>query len=138
MIARVDNWPANLNAVIDAARSKPFEWGSHDCCQCACAAIEAMTGVDLSQGTAGTYSTRRESIAVIKSLGAESIDDIATTVMGLGNPINPRLGQRGDVASIKTPFGPALGICIGAKIAAPGADGLEFYPLTAALKFWRV
>jgi len=136
MIARVDNWAAELNAAIDEARNKPFEWGDHDCCQFAGKVVAAMTGVDFSQDTQGTYSTRRESLAVIKSLGAESVEDIATA--SLGAPINPRLAQRGDVATVKTPFGEALGICIGPKIAAPGADGLEFHPLTAALKCWRV
>ena len=43
MTRRLDDWPTRLNAFIDAARERPFAWGTWDCCTFAAAAVETVT-----------------------------------------------------------------------------------------------
>lgn len=47
--------------------------------------------------------------------------------------------QRGDVVLIDVPGeGPAVGICVGSKAAFAGPNGLEFPPMSACRRAWRI
>lgn len=136
MVTRIESWPVALNHAVDTARHKPFCWGYHDCAQFAAGVVKAMTGVDFAASFRGRYRTRREAVAAIKAAGFRSLEDIATAK--LGESIEPRLAQRGDVVLIHTPEGNALGICTGVLAVAPGPDGLTFVEPGGWRKAWRV
>ena len=130
-MARYPDWPARLAACIDVARDQPFLWGTHDCALFAARAVAALTGQDPATGLAGTYTDAAGAARVLRGLGADDVEDLAT--LRLGPPLPPALAQRGDVVSVGTPHGPALGVCLGGTAAVPGETGLIF----AALPLWR-
>lgn len=134
---RVDNWTARLNAAIEAARGRPFSWGAHDCALFAADVVMMLTGIDYGAAFRGRYASARGAATVIAQAGG--LEAIATRA--LGDPVDPVLAQRGDVALIKAAgvaAQPSLGICVGDRIAVPGLLGLVFLPRGDAVKAWKV
>lgn len=135
-MARHPDWPARLAAYVDAARDRPFLWGTHDCALFAAGAVAALTGQDPATGLAGTYADAAGAARILKALGAADVEHLAT--LRLGPPVPPALAQRGDVVSVATPHGHALGVCLGGAAAVPGVAGLEFVALPLWPLAWRV
>lgn len=136
---RREDWPARLNALIEASLRRPFAWGAHDCCLFAAAAVQAMTGVDPAEDLRGTYKTPAGAARALKRYGG--VEGAAATFAGAHGfaEIPPLLAQRGDVVLLATPNGPALGVIdLRGHIAATGPEGLIFQPPTAALRAWRI
>ena len=119
-------------------RRRPFAWGSADCVRFAAGWVERVTGRDPVAETAGRYGDGRAARRLmIRATG--TADLVAATSVILGPPLEVPLGARlGDVAAIATPAGPALGVCAGEMVAAPGPAGLGFRPLTTILAAWRI
>lgn len=135
---RLEGWETRLNAVIESARNVPYQLGSHDCLRVACAAVEALIGVDHWPKFAGRYRSRREAMLVIgqygRSLGAAVIRILDAPAESM------RLARRGDIALYRDEEGEHLGVCVGRSVAVLGPDGLVFVPLLdAGLQCcWRV
>lgn len=135
---RLEGWERRLEAVIESARHTPYRLGQHDCLRVACAAVEALVGVDHWLKFAGKYSTRREALLVIAQHGRT----LGTAVSRiLNSPAESmRLVRRGDIALYCDEAGEHLGVCIGRSVAVLGPDGLVFLPiLDDRLQYcWRV
>lgn len=135
MVKRFEDWPRRLAAAIEAARGRPFCWGTHDCALFAAGVVEALTGKDFAAELRGRYTTRAEAVALLGARGG--LEAVVTTALG-----SPRaytaLAQRGDVVMIDTDDGPALGICNGATAACAGPEGLQFAPMSLWQKAWEV
>ena len=127
---RLDGWEKRLNEYLSTVG--PFEWGTNDCCLFAANAVVVITGKDYAKEYRG-YKTAKGALSKLKDLGVEGV-----ATKALGEPKPPAFAQRGDVVAVKTGDEIALGICIGAKIAAVGQDGLIMLPLSEALKAWSV
>jgi hypothetical protein len=127
---RFDNWEKLLNDYL--SQVGPFEWGANDCCLFAANGVLAMTGEDYAKPYRG-YKTAKGALSKLKDIG---VDGVATKA--LGEPKPPTLAKRGDVVSFESGDGLALGLCIGAKIAAVGQDGLIMLPMNQALQAWSV
>lgn len=136
VVNRKEDWPARLNAAIDAARCRPFEWGVSDCALFAADVIEAMTGEDFGRPYRGTYNTSLGSLRAIRERGHDSIRDLMTSIFGQSWP--PGLLQRGDIALWNNGHGDTLGIVVGIHIAAQGEAGVEFMPMHTCLTGWRI
>lgn len=133
-LQRVAGWPEALAAQVDAARRRPFAWGTHDCALWAADVVWAMTGRDLAGDWRGTYSTRRSAYARLAKMGGlEAVADAA-----LGPSFVPVWAQRGDVVSVATPRGIALGVCLGVHAAFPGPSGLTFVEMWQCDRAWVV
>lgn len=125
--------PERLQAFIESRRETPFAWGSHDCALFAADWVASATGTDPAQGLRGRYRTARGAARLIKREGGlEAIADSR-----LGERIEPKLAQRGDVVLLEGSHGPTLGVCLGVDAAAPGEDGLMLVPMHNALAAWR-
>lgn len=134
---RFEEWPLALARYIESVRQRPFAWGRHDCALMAADAIAAMTGVDLAADLRGSYDSAESAAVVMRS--RYGVDDVASVAGRLfGDPITPRLAQRGDLLLLDGEHGPALGICLGTHAAAPGARGMVLMPMEQWLKAWRV
>ena len=155
---RLEAWPERLAAFIESRRRRPFAWGEHDCVVFAADAVRELTGVDHLSEFRGRYATARAAAKLLRDVGQL---DAAVTAR-LGPAVAPRAAQRGDVvlldlsgasashASAATDasegaermeppgVGAALGICLGAVIAAPGPEGLQFLPLRRVQCAWHV
>lgn len=134
--ARYSDWPARLAAYIGAVRDRPFEWGRFDCALFAAGAVMALTGRDPAAGLAGTYADAVGAARTLRALSAADVEHLAT--LRLGDPIPPALAQRGDVVSVDTDAGPALGVCLGGTAAVPGPAGLEFLAAPLWRHAWRL
>jgi hypothetical protein len=127
---RHEDWEKRLNEFLDTVG--PFEWGTNDCCLFAANAVLAMTGEDYAKPYRG-YKTAKGALSRLKDIG---VAGVATNA--LGAPKEPLFAQRGDVVSFDAGDGVALGVCIGAKIAAVGQDGLVMLPMSQAIQAWSV
>lgn len=137
---RREDWPERLAACVAAARARPFEWGAHDCCLFAADCIQAMTDVDVAADFRGKYATAKGAAKAMKKFAGGGVLAVAEKIAaahGLAH-IAPAAARRGDVVALDTEQGPALGVCLGALIAAPIAAGLVFLPFTAAQAAWRI
>lgn len=134
---RVDCWEGRLQRVLEAARAAPYVLGEHDCFRVACAAVEALTGVDRWPEFSGRYRTKAEALRLIASHG-RSFDEAFTWFFG-GERVDHRLARTGDVLKYTDPTGEAhLGVCVGSEVAVLGEAGLLFVPRQACGPCWRV
>ncbi len=132
---RVEHWPQILSDFIESA-DRPFCWGSWDCGLLAADCVLAMTGVDIAAEFRGRYTTARGARRVMRGDMAEMMARVSKTY---GMPeINPAMAQRGDMVMVDTPLGDALGICVGARVACTGPDGLVYVPSSTARCAWKV
>ena len=131
---RQQNWAIALQNQISQFNEKPFAWGTHDCFTFAADCVLAMTGEDKMAKRRGKYKTELGANKMLKRLGGVE----AAIASVLGEPLDPKLAQRGDVVCFVTPLGDAAGICLGSKIAAPGFEKIKFSPMTQARKAWRI
>lgn len=135
--ARLEGWEARLLAVVEAARARPYVLGEHDCFRFACAAVEALTGVDRWPQWQGRYATKREALALLARHGA-SFEAAFDWFFGTAR-VDPRLARRGDVLAIEDEAGEKhLAVCLGVEAAGLTDSGLVFVPTLSCLCAWRV
>lgn len=89
---RLHDWPERLSEVVAAARDRPFEYGTHDCCLFAADCIEAVTGRDLAAVWRGQYATLEDGLKLAK---ARNLVQLAAKFF---KPIAPVFAHRGDIA----------------------------------------
>lgn len=133
---RREGWERRLQVVIDAARTRPYVLGEHDCFRLACRVIEALTGVDRWPAFAG-YRSKRGALARLARHGAsfEAAGDWFFAV-----PLAPvAQGRRGDIALLIDEVGEKhLAVVIDHRVACMRPEGLIFLPLRACGGVWRV
>lgn len=130
---RIDGWEERLAEVVEAAQSRPFVWGSHDCCMFAAVCVDAITGSDLADRLGYTDETGAHAIIAQHGGLAEAV------AHHLGESVDRwALARRGDVCLVPTEQGDGVGVCIGAQIAVAAERGLEHYPLHLAQRVWRI
>ena len=132
-LTRLPHWPLYLDHAVEAARAKPFAWTRDNCATFAADCVAAVTGVRLHGKFAGLMTSPRRAI-----LHAESLVDHVDAILGATTRIEPAHAQRGDVVLVPTSAGPALAVCVGAKAAAKGPEGVTLTPMTEALCAWRI
>lgn len=132
---RRSDWEQRLVALVEQREARPFEYGRHDCCLWAAAAVRAQTGVDVARGLRG-YRSARGAARTLISAGFDGIEDAAAAL--LGPRIAPLLARRGDIVS----DGEALGVmwagCALFVGEGPGVAGLVRVPLRQLKAAWRV
>lgn len=131
---RFQSWPEILAKQIEAARSRPFVWGEHDCALFAANVVKAMTGQDFTKEFIGKYKTAAGATKLIAKNGG--LENIATQFLGESMPIY--FAGRGDVVLVILEGIESLGICIGTHCAFVGLEKMEFLPLTDCEKAWPV
>jgi hypothetical protein len=133
---RVSNWETRLAQAVEAARDLPFAWGSHDCATWAFDVVRDLSGgADHAALWRGRYRTALGSHRVMRRLDWASLEEGGRAL--LGDPLaTPLLAQRGDM--VLGGADPAFGICIGARAAFVGPEGLTFVPLSACHLAWRI
>lgn len=138
MAARLEGWEERLAAVIESARTTAYDLGRHDCWRVACAAIEALTGIDHWPEFAGKYSTKREALALIATYGP-TWDKAFSRFLSVA-PGSPYSARRGDLVTYEDANGRHMGVCVGSLVAVLGEHGLTFIPITSrsVLASWKV
>lgn len=132
---RLPDWETRLVDAIEAARGRPFCWGSHDCATWVAEVRRALTGIDAAASWRGSYATETGARRAIRKHGHASMQDWVSAEVG--QPLAaPLAAQRGDI--VLDGETAALGICVGAEVAFVTQDGLTFLPITCAAMAWRV
>ncbi len=134
---RVPGWPERLAAVIEAARTRPFAWGQHDCCLFAADCIKAMTSLDLAHLWRGTYRDEDGASAQLRRHGYRSIRHLVGFQLAVHGfrRIHPVLAHRGDVVAMAWQ---TVGVMDGARVLAPGKDGLAGLSIRLARHAWAI
>lgn len=133
---RKENWPEILNDQIEQAQAREFEWGVFDCCLFAADVVLAMTDVDYAASFRGRYKTKAGAYRCLKNHSGD-IKEVLNSL--LGEPIPVAYCSRGDIVTLETDDGLAMGVCVGARMAVPRPGvGLTFVPMSRALMAWRV
>jgi hypothetical protein len=128
---RCEDWEKRLNAYLSDVA--PFSWGTNDCCQFTLGKwSELATGVN--HFSKHKYKTELGAAKILKKF--DGVEGLAN--LYLGESKSPTLAQRGDIVLFEHDEGMALGICIGAKIAAVGELGLLLFPMSLAQKAWSL
>ena len=133
----VADLPHRLGAYVDAARARPFSYGSWDCCLFCADWVLAATGFDPAAEYRGRYRSKRGAYALLKRLAGGDVDAAWTQACGEPMP-NPLFAVAGDICMVETDLGMTLGICLGSDIAHVAPEGLAFLPVTAAEKAWHL
>lgn len=133
---RLEGWEGRLDGLIEGARARPYELGTHDCFRLACAVIEALTGADRWPEFAG-YRTRREALLLIARHGSSF--ELAFDWFFGAPRVDVKLARRGDLCALQSADGQKhLGVCLGARTALLADEGLTFAPTLSCLCAWRV
>jgi len=131
---RAWNWQSILAGKIEEHRHRPFRWGEHDCALFAADVVRAVTGVDHASRFRGLYDSPSQARRILERYGG--LRALVSSI--LGREINTRFAQRGDVVLIKNKDRELLGVCLGARCACPGDEGLVFFKMKDVLAAWRV
>lgn len=131
---RPENWPALLDEYVDAARSRAFEWGVHDCVTFSCGWFALMTGSNPAARFAGEYSTEVGAGRIMLAHEVRGMDDAGRFLFGPPSVAGASYVKRGDIVLARG----ALGISIAGGAAFLSADGVEFAKASEIVQFWDV
>ena len=135
------DWQSRLALAVEAARAVPFKWGEHDCATWAFDLRRDLTdGADAAATWRGRYRTAPGAQRVMRRLGWTSFEAMGRDLLGTPLP-SVLLAQRGDLvlaAADPATADPAFGVCLGAKAAFIGPQGLGFVSLSTCILAWRV
>jgi len=139
---RFEDWDIRLGAAFEAAQSKPFAWGDHDCMTHACTMIHAMTGVDPYADFRGKYKTSLGALKQIKARGSETLLDLVedlTEKHGM-KEIPVAFAQRGDLVYFDVDQYGAFAIVHhnGIHTIGVGESGLMRLKTLDGKRAWRV
>lgn len=133
---RFSYWRSALADYLHTVAHAPFEPGKHDCALFVAGAVHAMTGKDLSKGYRGKYNTLAKGLVKLKKKGFEDHIDLVASLL---EEVPVAMLAVGDVASIETEDGPALGVVQGERIYfIRTAGGIGTVSLTDASRGFRV
>ncbi len=140
MIRRGD-WELALVAEIEAAKTRTWSWGSHDCVTFVLRCLSAMYEDRQHWSTyVGAWASEADAVLFLTRLG---VDDLLSAVDKHATRIDAPFASRGDLVAIPTGVVTntgsfALAICEGphAWFAAP--VGLGRFNMTKAEIAWRL
>ena len=151
MIQRSITWlTQELDAFLRDHITKPFEWGTNDCCLFAANAVQAMTGMDIAEDFRAKYTDEQSAFALIKSVtGGDSVVDAivhCAVKHGLKEWVSPEgktlplMAQRGDLVAVSNGDNIIAGIVdlSGRYVAAMGDKGIIRLRLSSIQRAWHV
>lgn len=130
---RGDGWELRLVAAIDAARDRPWAWGSHDCATFALACARAVAGGPTRwDHWFGVHDDEASAHALIAANGG------LAAMMGPGAR-GWKQAQRGDIALARHEATAVLGVVEGGAVwVAARPAGVARLPLASVVCAWVV
>lgn len=123
---RLAGWEQRLADVVTEFQGRPYALGESDCLRFACAAHQAVYGVDHWPHWRGRYSSRREALKLL----ADRRSTLADMVGGLGGLVPRRtagVAMRGDIAVLRD-GDIHLGVVVDHRIAVYAEQGVDMVP----------
>jgi hypothetical protein len=126
-----NDWSSRLFGVIEDHRRRQFAWGTADCGLFAARCYDAMTGSEFEQQLLTEYAEEGPQRLLLQNGMVELVNQY------LG-PSQDGRAVRGDVVLVDGGDGQALGICMGSKVVALGANGLHYLSRDDITAVWHV
>lgn len=140
-IARIQDWPQRLDAVLRETATRDLEYGQLDCCLFSANVVLAMTGHDPAHDLRGQYDSERAAYNLMKELFGGYIEKTVAALAqrsGFGE-IPVLMAQRGDVVLVGNNRKCAAGVVgMSGNSAAVFAGKLVYLPIVHARRAWRV
>lgn len=135
---RKSNWPAALTLFLNEKQQQPFDWKENNCSFFASDWVAILTGIDPAANYRASVDSALSAARVLAEAGG--IESITEQECAANNwpEVSPRLAQRGDVCLVDSEAGPALGVVAGSSAAFAGPRGVEFVPVSACRRAWRI
>ena len=138
--ARQKEWCKQLDNVINHWRNQPFIWGKYDCIHFAYDAVCAVSAKNWSQLDLPAYKNAMQAYNVMKRWGFDDLCRLVDALLGCHH--SHHHARRGDLIAVSQKklslFSFALGVCLGDVCAAPGKNGLVFFPTSTSQFCWRI
>lgn len=139
---RLPQWPHRLHALVLRHQCTPFAWGVHDCLTWAADVALALHGTDTlhrARTAAEPRCTARQAWRRLQRTGGP-LATVGNGFIAAGlQGVAVAQAQVGDLLLLPThPRWPALAVCNGEAALAPGAQGLQAWPASAAARAWRL
>lgn len=123
-----------LQEFLDSVRTRPYEWGIHDCAMFAARATDAVYGTSYAPRVQAFGATSARAYRALLRRGT-TLETLTTSV--LGEPVIKKI-EEGDVVMIGKGRRAALGIASPPLAFAAAAVGFVPVPLHAVTRVWRV
>jgi hypothetical protein len=130
-MSRVSNWEELWTNFMMKARDSAFTWGEDDCMLLAGENVKVLTGQDLFSEHRGKYSTEKEALAYLKSLGYTRPEDMVDAFL---DEIPVPFAQRGDIVLHQG----SLGICMADLSLFKGEEKTELVRTLDCDRAWKV
>jgi hypothetical protein len=127
--AKRADWVSRLFSVFNKYQKEQFQFGAHDCGMFAARCIDSMTDSNWEETL--TYKGKRGAARLLRHEGGLE----ALVTRRFGEPVLGHMARRGDICLINKH---TLGVCRGPEIVVCSENSLETYPLSRALKHWRI
>lgn len=138
MIRRFEDWSPRLIRFLVQNRSRPFCWGSWDCCLFASDAVREITGTDLAVAYRGQYHTMLGALRFLHGSVVNVAEEIAWRY-GIAAHAAAQDARPGDVILGCLEGTATLGIVSPARLAVfATTQGLADFPFSAAQRAWRI
>lgn len=134
---RLPQWRSRLSKSLTASASRPFSWGTHDCCVgLAFPAINAVIGIDLSGPYTGEYTTAMGALLTLKRNGHGGILELFQSNFV---DCHPAFARHGDVVAKTDPDGNwGMGVVLGSRVAVLLEEGFGTIDLANCERAFRV
>lgn len=129
------DWVERLHLFIEARRAVVYCVGVSDCCLFCADWVQELTGRDPAENFRGSYATEAEMAAILERYGG--MQALVSHLLKI-EPKGPICARRGDIVMARTPYGDAVGICVGHEAAFVTATELNFRPLERCACSWAV
>jgi len=131
---RIEGWEQNLNTIIESKRNQPFDWGTNNCVGFVAEVQKGITGRTDFPEALEDVGSRLNAYRLVR----KRVKNITQGADQYFESIPITMAQRGDIVELETCDGPAVGICVGSQAVFIGENGIEYLPLTALIRAWRM
>lgn len=131
---RYPDWQTQLLNCIQAAKGRPFVWGTLDCCLFVADCCVALCGVDPAASYRGRYCTE----AGAKRVLLREHGSIGAVLDAHFKQVPVMMAQRGDAVIYDGPNGETAGVIWAGAIWAVTEQGPQPLPGVRPKAVWRV
>lgn len=131
---RLPDWRERFHAEIEIARSRPLQYGEHDCLAFPARCVLAMTGEDPRE-LFSHYASELGAARLMLEHGGIS----GLLTQAFGEPVPPNWARVGDIIVATIDVVETGGMCNGTNCAFVTTEGgLTFRPREVIARAWRI
>ena len=149
-LRRKPDWVLRLKKATEAAATRPYRWGTHDCCMGPCALVRVITGTHPAPHLRGYRTARGAALKLARAArGVPAERRLEAVAEAIARDFNARevpvaRAQRGDLVLIEaeTQEGRKDVLAVvdlsGRFVITPAKRGWGRLPIEQARRAWRI